>query len=89
LYRGFRKKEFIVNTQKQTGTVRWFSARKGYGFIAPDSGGRDIFVHFSAINMEGYKALKANDIVEFSLKEHPKGAIAADVQVTKSAEAQP
>lgn len=75
-----------MNTERLTGVVRWFSARKGYGFIAPDKGGRDVFVHFSAITMEGYKALKANDIVEFSLKEHPKGSIAADVQIIKSAE---
>lgn len=77
-----------MTTERLTGTVRWFSARKGYGFVAPDKGGRDIFVHFSAINMEGYKALKANDIVEFSLKEHPKGAIAGDVVIIKSSESQ-
>lgn len=75
-------------TERLTGVVRWFSARKGYGFVAPDKGGKDVFVHFSAINMEGYKALKANDVVEFSLKDHPKGAIAADVQIIKSSEDQ-
>ena len=73
-------------TSRLTGVVRWFSARKGYGFIAPDSGGKDVFVHFSAVVMEGYKALKANDVVEFGLKDHPKGAIAADVHIIKSSE---
>ena len=55
------------------GTVKWFNNAKGYGFILPDGGGEDLFVHFSAINMEGYKTLRAGDTVEYEVLEGPKG----------------
>lgn len=54
------------------GTVKWFSAEKGYGFIADDNGGEDVFVHFSAIEQEGYKALKEGQKVEFETETDPR-----------------
>lgn len=56
-----------------TGVVKWFNNAKGYGFVTPDSGDQDIFVHFSAIEMEGYKTLKEGQKVEFEVEEGPKG----------------
>lgn len=55
------------------GTVKWFDPEKGYGFIGKDSGGDDVFVHFSAIQCEGYKKLDDGDIVEFDVETGPKG----------------
>jgi CspA family cold shock protein len=60
------------------GTVKWFNATKGYGFIARD-GGEDVFVHFSAITMEGYKKLHEGQKVEFEIETGPKGLQAARV----------
>ena len=60
------------------GTVKWFNASKGYGFIGREEG-EDVFVHFSAIQMEGYKRLKEGQKVEFSIEEGPKGLQAANV----------
>ena len=61
------------------GTVKWFSNEKGYGFIAREEGGEDVFVHFSAITMEGYKSLTEGQRVEFEVVQGPKGAQAANV----------
>jgi len=63
------------------GTVKWFSSQKGYGFITPADGGKDVFVHFSAIQSEGYKSLDEGDVVEFEVKEGPKGEQADGVTV--------
>ncbi|HMD87751.1 MAG TPA: cold-shock protein [Anaerolineaceae bacterium] len=60
------------------GTVKWFNATKGYGFISRDDG-EDVFVHFSAIQMEGYRRLQEGQKVEFSIEEGPKGLQAANV----------
>ncbi len=60
------------------GTVKWFNAAKGYGFIAHD-GGKDVFVHFSAIQAEGYRSLSEGDKVEFSIEDSPKGPQATNV----------
>jgi len=60
------------------GTVKWFNSSKGYGFIAHD-GGKDVFVHFSAISMDGYRTLNEGDKVEFSIEESPKGPQATNV----------
>ncbi len=56
------------------GTVKWFNAEKGYGFIANDEGGEDIFVHFSAIQTEGYKTLKEGQKVSFDTEPDPKNS---------------
>jgi cold shock protein len=62
------------------GTVKWFNADKGFGFIAQDGGGEDVFVHFSAITMEGYKSLEEGQQVEFEVTQGPKGKQAANVR---------
>jgi len=63
---------------KRIGTVKWFNETKGYGFIEQD-GGRDVFVHYSAIRMDGYRTLKEGQQVEFEMLETPKGLQAAEV----------
>jgi CspA family cold shock protein len=65
--------------ERYIGTVKWFSAPKGYGFIGREDGEEDVFVHFSAIQMEGYKRLKEGQAVEFSIEDGPKGLQAANV----------
>ncbi len=65
---------------RQTGIVEFFKDDKGYGFIRPDGGGKDVFVHHSVIQMEGFKSLKRGDRVEFEIQEDPKGPRAADVR---------
>jgi CspA family cold shock protein len=62
------------------GTVKWFNAEKGFGFIAQDGGGEDVFVHFSAIQSSGYKSLDENQKVEFDLAQGPKGPQAENVR---------
>jgi cold shock protein len=62
-----------------TGKVKWFNESKGYGFIEPDGGGRDIFVHYSAIQGEGYKTLSEGQPVEFEVTQGDKGPQAANV----------
>ncbi len=63
------------------GTVKWFNAEKGFGFIAQEGGGDDVFVHFSAIQMQGYKALEENQRVEFEVTQGPKGPQAENVRL--------
>ena len=60
-----------------TGTVKWFNDAKGFGFITPDGGGEDLFAHFSAINMPGFKTLKEGQKVSFEVTQGPKGKQAA------------
>ena len=64
---------------KVTGTVKWFNADKGYGFLTQDGGGKDVFVHFRAIVSEGYKTLNEGQRVEFEVEQGQKGLQAANV----------
>ena len=57
-----------------TGTVKWFNNAKGFGFICPDSGGEDVFAHYSVIEMDGYRTLKAGQEVQYELQSGPKCA---------------
>lgn len=63
-----------------TGAVKWFNDAKGYGFITPDDGGEDLFAHFSAIKMDGFKTLKQGQRVTFDLKEGEKGKQADNIK---------
>ncbi|WP_299444769.1 cold-shock protein [uncultured Phycicoccus sp.] len=64
-----------------TGTVKWFNAEKGFGFIAPDDGSADVFAHYSAINSNGYRSLDENAKVEYETQQGPKGPQAANITV--------
>jgi cold shock protein len=70
-----------------TGLVKWFNDAKGFGFITPDGGGVDVFIHFSAIAMDGYKTLKQGSRVSFELTEGPKGLHAQNILMTEPAPA--
>ena len=67
----------------QTGTVKWFNSAKGYGFITPDDGSKDVFVHYSAIDGQGYKQLQEGDKVQFEVERTTKGLAAARVTVLR------
>ena len=62
------------------GKVKWFNNAKGYGFILPEEGGEDLFVHYSAIEMDGYRTLKAGQDVQFDIVEGPKGLHAVNIR---------
>ena len=63
-----------------TGTVKWFNDAKGFGFITPDDGGKDLFAHFSAIQGSGFKTLKENQKVSFEVAQGPKGPQAQNIR---------
>ncbi|NOZ54543.1 MAG: cold-shock protein [Gammaproteobacteria bacterium] len=65
----------------ETGTVKWFNESKGFGFITPDDGSKDVFVHFSAISSEGFRTLAEGQQVTFNVENGPKGPQATNVQV--------
>jgi len=73
-----------------TGTVKWFNNAKGFGFILPDDGGEDLFAHYSSIQMEGYRTLKAGQPVSFEVEQGDKGLHAKQiVLITAEAEGEP
>jgi CspA family cold shock protein len=64
-----------------TGTVKWFNDGKGFGFITPDTGGDDLFAHFSAINSKGFKSLKEGQKISFEVAMGPKGKQASNIEI--------
>lgn len=64
-----------------TGVVKWFNAEKGFGFIVPDDGGKDLFAHYSEIRSDGYKTLQDNQRVSFDVEEGQKGPSAKNIQI--------
>ena len=62
------------------GSVKWFNDQKGFGFITPEDGSKDVFVHHSAIKMDGFRTLQENQKVEFEIEQSDKGPRAADVR---------
>lgn len=71
----------MAASSRRTGVVKWFNSEKGFGFITVDSGGKDCFVHHTAIQMEGYKTLDEGDKVQFDIEQMPKGPAAINVVV--------
>lgn len=63
------------------GKVKWFNDKKGYGFIGPDSGGKDVFFHFSALQVQGFKTVAENASVRYELSDGQKGVVAVNVEV--------
>ncbi|WP_043316241.1 cold shock domain-containing protein CspD [Microbulbifer sp. HZ11] len=72
-----------------TGTVKWFNNAKGYGFILADEGGEDLFAHYSAIQMDGYRTLKAGQQVQFDIIQGDKGYHAANISAVDASRAAP
>ncbi len=66
-----------------TGTVKFFSDTKGFGFITPDAGGKDVFAHHTEIQMDGYKSLKESQKVEFEVRDGPKGPAASQIRIVE------
>ena len=62
------------------GTIKWFSDQKGYGFVTPEGGKKDVFVHYSALQGEGFKSLREGEVIEFDITTGPKGEQAANVR---------
>lgn len=73
--------QFSRDNDMATGSVKWFNDSKGYGFITPDDGSEDLFAHFSAINMSGFKTLKEGQKVSFDVVQGPKGKQASNIQM--------
>jgi CspA family cold shock protein len=73
------------NATVASGTVKWFNAEKGFGFISQPDGGADVFVHHTAIQLNGFRSLEEGQAVEFDLQEGPKGLQAVDVRLAQPA----
>jgi CspA family cold shock protein len=71
------------------GTVKWFNDAKGFGFIEPEGGGADVFAHFSAVQMEGFRTLKQGGRVEYELLQGPKGNLAQNIRPLETATQEP
>jgi CspA family cold shock protein len=71
--------KFLRKEKRMKGKVKWFNEKRGFGFITPDDGSKDLFVHFSAIKSEGFKALAEDDEVEFEVEETSRGPQAKNV----------
>jgi CspA family cold shock protein len=71
------------------GVVKWFNDAKGFGFIQPDGGGEDVFAHFSAVQMEGFRTLKQGSRVAFEVVQGPKGHLAQNIQPVAGADTAP
>jgi CspA family cold shock protein len=71
----------VVKLERLTGRVKWFNSQKGFGFIVPDNGSKDLFVHYSAIKSDGYKSLKEGQKVEFEVEQSDKGEKAINVTI--------
>lgn len=70
------------------GTVKWFNDAKGFGFIEPEGGGADVFAHFSAVQMDGFRTLKQGSRVSYEVVQGPKGDLAQNISLIAEAEAQ-
>ena len=70
-----------------TGTVKWFNDAKGFGFIEPEGGGTDVFAHFSAVQMDGFRTLKQGCVVSYEVVQGPKGDLAQNIRPASSATA--
>ncbi|MBM2844653.1 MAG: cold-shock DNA-binding domain protein, partial [Anaerolineales bacterium] len=80
---GENSSEADMESDRMQGTVKWFSRVKGYGFIAPEDGGKEIFVHFSGIEGEGYRNLEEGQQVTYTVEETPKGPQAVAVRAAE------
>ncbi|MBQ1761652.1 MAG: cold-shock protein [Aquincola sp.] len=69
-----------MSNQTQTGTVKWFDDGKGFGFITPEQGGKDLFAHFKEIRVEGFKSLSEGQRVEFEVTQGQKGPQASNIR---------
>jgi CspA family cold shock protein len=72
-----------------TGTVKWFNNAKGYGFVLPEGSGDDLFIHYSSIQMDGYKSLKAGQVIDYDVQAGPKGMHAVNIRAGSSSETEP
>lgn len=79
--KGYTEDLFSGSTKQERGKVKWFNEEKGYGFIEPENGGKDVFFHFSSIKVKGFKALANGQLVEFDTEDTEKGIKAKTVKI--------